>query len=406
MSDIVPRVFVTHRRFALTVWALMAALNIAAAFVITTWPERQTDLDTIQRWTGLWLLRGDDIYATDWDYPDYPPHAIVLLLPLGALSLEWGVRSWALINLALAVVAPFLALRHVRPDLSPSQAALPVLMLLCWSGSRTFLQFTLLALVSGLASAVLADRRPMWSGVCLGLALMKPQIAAPFVVWALLARRWNVLGVALAVVVAGFGVYSVRAAVDPFDVVRNYAAILRYLYSGEAIMLGLAQLRPAFQLVADEPSMVDAMSLAAAACLLAAICGVAWRERYLNERSRLAAPPMVALWSLLTFYHLTYGFILLYPLAARLLLAEFPGTQVFRRRLFWSLQLGMMFDVPGWSARLTPLLSVSDRVGILLSHFDRAFMLALFMATGLLAIATARASPGRAPVPPLTEPAK
>ena len=54
----------------------MAALNLAAAVVITSWPERQTDLDTIQRWGGNWLLGGDDIYATDWDYPDYPPHAI------------------------------------------------------------------------------------------------------------------------------------------------------------------------------------------------------------------------------------------------------------------------------------------------------------------------------------------
>ena len=196
MSDILPRAFVTHRRLVVTVWALMAALNLAAAVVITSWPERQADLDTIQRWSGNWLLRGDDIYATDWDYPDYPPHAIVLLSPLGVMSLEWAVRAWSLINLALVFVAPYLALRHVRPDLSASEAALPVLMFVCWSGSRTLLQFSLLALTFGLASTVLADRRPVWSGVCLGLALMKPQIAAPFLVWAVIARRWNVVSVA------------------------------------------------------------------------------------------------------------------------------------------------------------------------------------------------------------------
>jgi hypothetical protein len=405
VSDIFPRVFVTHRRLVLTAWALMAALNLAAAVIITSWPERQTDLDTIQRWGGNWLLHGDDIYATDWDYPDYPPHAIVLLAPLGAMSLEIAVRLWSLLNLTLLVVAPYLALRHVRPGLSLSQAALPILMFLCWSGSRTFLQFSLLALALGLASAVLADRRPLWSGVCLGLALMKPQIAAPFLVWALFARRWNVLAAAFGVVVAGFAVYCARASAGPVDVIANYALILRRLYAGEAIMVGLAQLRPLFQMTAATPTVVDVLSFAAAATLFGTISGVAWAERRLDDRIRLAAPPMVALWSLLTFYHLTYGFLILVPLAARLLLVEVSFTQVFRRRLFWVLQLGMMFDVPGASRRLVPLLSLPEWIDAVLRHFDRVFVLGLLVATGLLALETARLAQERRnrPVNAVTE---
>ena len=99
---------------------------------------------------------------------------------------------------------------------------------------------------------------------------------------------------------------------------------------------------------------------------------------------------MVALWSLLTFYHLTYGFLILLPLAAHLLLVEMPDTQVFRRRLFWSLQLGLMFDVPGLSRRLVPLLSIPVWVDVLLSHFDRVLMLGLYAATGVLAVRAAR----------------
>lgn len=372
------------------IWALMAGLNLAAAVAITSWPERQVDLDTIQRWGGNWLLRGDDIYATDWDYPDYPPHAIALLSPLGMLSLAWAVQAWSVINLALLLVAPYLALRHLRRDLSASEAALPMLMFLCWSGSRTLLQFSLLALTFGLASVVLADRRPLWSGVFLGLALMKPQIAAPFLVWAVLARRWTSVAMAFGVVVAGFGVYCARATAHPIDVIVNYASSLQHLYTGQALMLGLAQLRPAFKIVASAPSAVDAMSLAAAALLLGVMCAVAWTERRLDDRITLAAPPMVALWSLLTFYHLTYGFLILLPLAARLLYAEITGTRAFRRRLFWSLQLGLMFDVPGWSSRLAPLLSIPGWVDVLLGHFDRALMLALYAATGVLAFRTAR----------------
>ena len=45
----------------------------------------------------------------------------------------------------------------------------------------------------------------------------------------------------------------------------------------------------------------------------------------------------------------------------------------------------MMFDVPGWSRRLVPLLSIPDWVDAVLGHFDRVLMLGLFAATGLLA---------------------
>ena len=340
-------------------------------------------------------MHGEDIYTTDWDYPDYPPHAIVLLSPLGVMSLEWAVRWWSLINLALLPVAPYLALRHVRPDVSASAAALPVLMCLCWSGSRTLLQFSLLALMFGLASTVLADRRPLWGGICLGLALMKPQIAAPFLVWAVIARRWNMVAVALGVIVAGFGLYCARAAANPVDVIVNYASILHYLYAGEAIMIGLAQLRPVFAMTASTPRAVDAVSLAAAVILFGALCVVARAERRLDDRSKLAALSMVALWSLLTFHHLTYGFLILLPLAAHLLLVEIPGTQVFRRRLFWSLQLGLMFDVPGWARHLDPLLSIPDWADVLLGHFDRVLMLGLFAATAALGLRAARNAGGQ-----------
>lgn len=42
-----------------------------------------------------------------------------------------------------------------------------------------------------LASMVLVDRRPGWSGVLLGVAVMKPQIGVPFVLWMCFDRRWR-----------------------------------------------------------------------------------------------------------------------------------------------------------------------------------------------------------------------
>ena len=73
------------------------------------------------------------------------------------------------------------------------------------------------------------------------------------------------------------------------------------------------------------------------------MCTVAFAEAR-RDRLRYAAPPLAGLWSLLTFYHLTYGFVILLPLAVALWFEDEPTTQVFRRRLFWALQLTMMFD--------------------------------------------------------------
>src|SRR5437762_5441913 len=77
---------VTHRRAVMAAWALMAVMNLSAGAVIASWPERHTDLDTMQRWGKTWLLGASNVYITDWNPPDYPPHAIVALSPLGILS--------------------------------------------------------------------------------------------------------------------------------------------------------------------------------------------------------------------------------------------------------------------------------------------------------------------------------
>ncbi len=143
-----------------------------------------------------------NLYATD-EMPNYPPHAIVALSPLGILPHTWAVRAWGILNLGLALLAPVLAVRIVRPRSTWPTVALPILMFLCWGGFRTLLQFSLVTLVFGLLSMKLADRRPVWSGLCLGLALMKPQMAAPFVLWAVFTRRVRVVATGVAVVIAG-----------------------------------------------------------------------------------------------------------------------------------------------------------------------------------------------------------
>jgi hypothetical protein len=394
--DILPGWFHTRRRTALAGWTLVALLNLTAGVVIASWPERQSDFDTIQRWGRDWLVRGIDIYASDWDYPDYPPHAIVVLSPLGVLEKGPAIVVWAALNLALLALIPFLAIRHVRPQVTLAAAAIPILMFLTWSGCRALLQYTLIALTCGLLACLTSARRPVFAGLCLGLALMKPQIAAPFFVWALLAKRWATIVASFATILAGFAIYCLRVGADPVEVIEHYVAILRHLYAGDAIMIGLAQLRPLFALMTDETSAVDALVLASSVSLLAVAARVAFLERGIEPRLWVAAPPLIALWSLLTFYHLTYGFVILAPLFAVLLFGGQSENPSLRRRIFWVLQLGLMFDVPGLVRRFGQGILLDDSIFAPLMHVDRAMMLALFAATVFLAVRTLHVSYGQA----------
>ena len=171
-----------HRAWLLF-WGILAAANLGAGLAISRWAERQSDLRRVAEWCALWT-QGVNVYGLRAEFVDYPPHAIVLLSPLAWVqSFEHLVGVWAAANLMLAVTAAYLAVRLVRPGASLHAAAVPVLMFLTWGGFRTLLQFSLLALTLGLAATVLANRRPIVSGVLLGLSLIKPQVAIPFVLW-------------------------------------------------------------------------------------------------------------------------------------------------------------------------------------------------------------------------------
>jgi hypothetical protein len=391
MAD--PPLFSRHRRAALVLWGLMAAVNLVAAIAITIWPGRSADLDTMRRWGWDWLVQGRNIYDVDRAWPEYPPHAIVMLSPLALLPNTSAVPAWASVNLALAFTVAYLAVRAVRPNLAASTTALLMLMFLCWGGFRALLQFSLLSLTFGLLSMTLAETRPILSGVCLGLALMKPQISIPFFLWALFRRQLRILGVAMAVVAAGFGLYCGRVKANPLQVIASYGEIVGRYYAGDAVMVGLAQPRRLIELATTNVEIVDAVAVGFALTTLMIVCGIGFAEAKRYRHALYAAPPLAGVWSLLTFYHLTYGFLVLLPLAALLLFDDNATTLTFRRRLFWALQLSMMADLTVLWRWFGHLVAAPASTGAVLIHVDRVIMLALFVCVLILAIRTLRTSP-------------
>ena len=392
MMDRGPSSPLSMSHLVLAAWALIAVINLSAGVVISSWPERQTDLDSVRRWGHAWLVSGSNVYATpELGLPDYPPHAVVTLSPLGALPEAWAVPVWALLNVGMAVLVCGLVVRAMDPDAHVREHLLPILMFLCWGAFRTLLQFSLLTFTFGLLTTTLARRRPAWSGICLGLALMKPQVGLPFFLWAVFTHRLRVALVGTFVVAAGLAIFCLRAQANPTSVTLRYGEILRAYHTGEAILIGIAQLRPLIaRAVSYDLARVDALTGAAALLLLGAIGLLGWREQKQNAAVMYSAPALAGVWSLLTFYTLTYGFVLLLPAAMVLRSALDPHTAIVRRRVFWGLQVAMMLDVPGIARHVEHLLTVPPPFDELLRHFDRWSMLGLFVCLTAMAIERGR----------------
>jgi hypothetical protein len=288
-----------------------------------------------------------------------------------------------LLNIGLACLSAYLAARFFKPHDPFRVIALPILMFLCWGGVRTLTQFSLLALTLSMAALVLADRRPIAAGACLGLALMKPQVAVPVFLWCAFTRRWRVALVSALGVLVLFAAFCLRAREDsPLSVLTQYVGILASYHTGDSILTGLSELRPFIRQWVSDASDADAIAGAIAIGLFGGLCAAGFQEGSVRRRVVYAAPPLLACWSLLTFYHLTYGFIILLPVLMLLALNDAERSPL-RRSLLWILQLGMMFDIPGLSRQAglvdTPLYET------VLVHADRVLMLGLFV--GLVALA-------------------
>lgn len=364
-------------------WGALALLNMSAGVIVSSQTRRLYDLDSIMRWGWHWLALGINVYEPGrWGASDYPPNAIVLLSPLGLMPLGLAHPIWMLLNMAMAVLAPYYAARFFRPHDPYRVIVLPILMFLCWGGMRTLTQFTLVALTCSMIAMATATRRPFVSGAWLGLAMMKPQVAVPVFLWSVFTRRWMVVLSSLAVVAALVAVFCVRAEAHPIWMAARYVEILAVHHTGESSLAGFSELRPLIHQVVSNVSEVDAIASSIALGLIAGICVMGFQEGAVRKHVLYAAPPLVACWVLMTFYHLTYGFVILLPVMMLLALND-AASSTLRRALFWTLQLGMMFDIPG----------ISRRAGLedtwlythVLLHADRALMLVLFV--GLVALA-------------------
>jgi Glycosyltransferase family 87 len=227
-----------------------------------------------------------------------PAWVAFLAAPFELLGTDLGGRLWILCGLAALALGLYLAARPRAPSSTPpparsgppaeqerARAAL-------WSALPAFASVpTALLLLNaqldgfvalGLGAAFALWTRPFLAGLCLGLALVKPQLILPLGAALLLTRHWRVLA---GWVVAGVALLATSAALNPRWVFEWLPALGGTVQPGarEVDLAHLGTLLPgAYQ------------GLAVVLVSLIALAAVLWLARRRREDIRAGAAVLIA----------------------------------------------------------------------------------------------------------------
>ncbi len=403
-------------QLVLAFWSIAAACAVTRGFVTSLQPNRSGDLHVVYSWVKGWLWQGVSAYnpagpvAPDpWRtiHSDYPPYAIAFLSPIALVPEQWVAFGWVIINLLLAVVVFLLAFRLFNPAAPLRKALLPGLIFLTWVGVRVGLsngQFTLLMVFFGLTAVTIADRRPVLSGLLLGLSIIKPHVGLAFFGWMLVTKRLKPAVVSIGVVLLGTGIYAIRLGQSPLLVVQEYVGVIQMQFGTEAFASGVFELRPLVHWLVPNYSVAEFLNAAILLTTAAAILWVAVVKRRSEPRERdLLLLQLCCLWALMAVFHNPYDSILMLPVVFGLYKAAESSLSERARKtatvLLWIVQAAMIIDVAGrWrTIRSWFQLTGYESLGSLISQFDRVLVLSLFVVIAIAAISTSLAflSPGR-----------
>jgi len=364
-------------RAATLALAVAAGVNLVAGAVLALRdPARAADLWSMVDWCRAWLLNGERLYTAPGATTDYPPNAIVMLAPLALLPRGWLLPLWTAGALALAPILAYCVTRCAsRGD--RSALAVPILLFLCWTGTRTLLQFSALSMTLAFASVLIVDSHQIVSGLLLGLALFKPHIAGPVALWAATTGRLRVLAAAAIVVAAGWTVYDVRIGELPLTTLSGYWHVLGEQYAGRDGLMGRTSIRAWTHALADGAATADAWWVGIAALLLVLTCWLARRDvRRPLDAGGMAVPALWCLWSLLAIYHNTNNLILMLPAFAFVWFLDDRRAWPRRWAPLLLMQAVLMFDVP---TRLGSLTREDGWIAAAVDGFDRLMVAAVFV---------------------------
>jgi hypothetical protein len=351
------------------------ALSLAFGVWRSHQPEALADFDAVRSWTGT-LASGDYPYHADSD-ADYPPWALVTLVPLLVPPDGTAAWGWILVNIGLALAVAW-RLAQVADVPLATRWTLIALLLMC-SPFRVLSQFSVLSFALGLWGATL--RAPTTGGVLLGLSLMKPQVGGALLLAHVCLRDWRRVFVAIGVVVALTGVAALWTGTAPWVLVADWLVIVESLHGGDGLFPGHTELEP--WLAGAIPGVTTvAGSVALGVALLLPVALVAGRLpdwRHIDTQQRLQLYAWCGAVSLLATRHLAYDFLLLLPLVAAWRSAPlFPRQSSSLRHWVWSTTVVLLVvQIPGWWRRVFEPIGSVEWAEFVLSS-DRALAIAVY----------------------------
>ncbi len=163
----------------------------AGTLVLDGAPESAYD-PALQHAAERRVFEGRDVPFYGWHYP---PMFLFAAAMLALLPYGWALFAWMALTLPLYLVS----LRAVVPRAETAMLALafPAVFINLIHGQNGFLTAALLA-----GALVLTDRRPLLSGILIGLLAYKPQFGVLIPLVLLATGRWQVIAAASATVLA------------------------------------------------------------------------------------------------------------------------------------------------------------------------------------------------------------
>jgi hypothetical protein len=375
-------------------WLVLGLANLAAGVVIALRPLQSQDLIQVVGWCRDWLINGVNPHPGPRFTTNYPPYAIVWLSPLATLPEGLLKATWAIGNVALAAWVAWLGVK-LASERNRGAILVSGAFFLAWQSLRIGVgngQFTLLVFACGLAA--IATRSSAARGILLGVALIKPQVALPFVLWAMLEGSLISLMIAAVPVIVGTKLFALRLGESVFHVAALYVDVLRHELSGPGYRRGTFELRPLVNAVITQPAIADAANLVLIAGTFVLMVVVS-RRMSAHDRVRFLLP-LTCVWTLMSVYHPVYDSVLLWPTLVAMSSWQSGGRpKSIVVAAICAMQFVMVVDIPGlwWKLNGRPASPIPGGLIVgAIQHFDRLLVIALF---ATLVMVSTRRSPWR-----------
>ena len=306
-----------HARLHL--WGALALVSVAIGIVLGLQPGRSLDLGIVQTWLQHWISTGTSVYPVVDLEVDYPPFALVLLLPLHALPHGAGPLLFIVFNLATNCLMAWMLAGWMADETGTGTSARArltfALMLLTWGAVRVGLwngQTVALAICAAIYTIRSHAHSPWRAGAALAVAACKPTLGIAVGLILLFRGGYRVIAIGLALTLALTIGYETSVGLPPFASLGEYLASLERMYTGEFYFRGVTNLRAAFVDLSNQHPWSHVAFGVYGLIALAALLGIGWPVRH-----RPGAPILIAtaclLWTLLALPNQRYYLVLLAP---------------------------------------------------------------------------------------------